>query len=75
MSSLNRIAIGLIRLYQKTASKLLSKCGVQCLHYPSCSQYAILAYQRYGFRRATAMAWLRFINCQPFSDRPYLDYP
>jgi putative membrane protein insertion efficiency factor len=71
----NRIAIGLIRLYQKTASKLLRNCGVQCLHYPSCSQYAILAYQRYGCRRATAMAWLRLINCRPFSDRSYLDYP
>jgi putative component of membrane protein insertase Oxa1/YidC/SpoIIIJ protein YidD len=75
MKPLNWLAILLIQIYQRTLSQRLYQRGVRCLHYPSCSQYAALAYQKYGFLKATQLAWCRYWDCQPFSGRPYIDYP
>jgi putative membrane protein insertion efficiency factor len=71
----NVTAIALIRLYQISLSRLLHRRGVRCLHRPSCSQYGILAYKKYGFGKATALTLSRYRDCHPFSGRPYVDYP
>jgi hypothetical protein len=75
MRLFNLLAIGLIRAYQATLSPVLSRRGVRCLHYPTCSQYGILAYRKYGFWRATRVTWRRYRDCHPFSGRPYTDFP
>jgi putative membrane protein insertion efficiency factor len=75
MRILNWLVILLIRVYQRTLSRYLQKRGLRCLHYPSCSNYGILAYQKYGFIKATILTWKRYQDCHPFSDRPYIDYP
>ena len=67
----NQFAIFLIKLYQKITISKKHKC----LHYPSCSNYAILAYQRYNFLPATKKNINRIRDCHPFSIRPYIDYP
>ena len=67
----NWFAILLIRIYQKTKRRKHSKC----LHYPSCSNYAILAFKKYFFLKALKLTIDRYKNCNPFSNRPYIDYP
>ncbi|MFY0631184.1 MAG: membrane protein insertion efficiency factor YidD [Flavobacteriaceae bacterium] len=60
-----------IRIYQSTKRRKYSKC----LHYPSCSNYAILALKKYGFIKAVKLSRKRYYDCNPFSHRPYIDYP
>jgi hypothetical protein len=67
----NKIAIISIRIYQNNAKNKKHKC----LHYPSCSNYSILAFQKYGFLKAFSLTIYRIRDCHPFSNRPYLDYP
>jgi len=71
ISFLNRLAIASIRQYQKFTVNKRHKC----LHFPSCSNYGILAYEKYSFITATKKIIHRFRDCHPFSSRPYLDYP
>lgn len=75
MKILNWLAIALIRGYQRIVSRVLNRRGLRCLHYPSCSEYSILAYRKYGFLKATIMTARRYQDCHPFSERPYIDYP
>ena len=58
------VAIGLIGVYRWTVSPLL---GSRCKYYPSCSQYAIDAYQARGFIRGTALSLWRLVRCNPWS--------
>ena len=57
------LAAGLIRLYQWTLSPLL---GPTCRFYPSCSNYALEALQRYGFLRGSWLAVRRIGRCHPW---------
>lgn len=71
MSLLNYIAIFLIRTYQKCTDKKRHKC----LYFPTCSNYGILAYEKYSFFLASKKTIKRIRDCHPFSNRPYIDYP
>ncbi|HEV3243871.1 MAG TPA: membrane protein insertion efficiency factor YidD [Chthoniobacterales bacterium] len=70
-----KIAIFLIRVYQRTLSRFLSRLGVRCRFHPTCSEYAILALQRFGFRRGTAKAFQRLIRCRPDNFSTCIDFP
>lgn len=70
LSFVNEIAIQFIRLYQRIPKK-----KKKCLHYPSCSNYGLLAYQKYNFIKATKRTINRIRDCHPFSNRSYIDYP
>jgi uncharacterized protein len=61
-------AVGLVRIYQKTASPLLpaffgSACG--CRFYPTCSQYAVDALRAHGMLRGSWLAARRIVKCTP----------
>jgi hypothetical protein len=71
ISWLNTQFIKLIKIYQLFTKNKKHKC----LHYPSCSNYAILALEKYSFIIAVKKIILRLRNCNPFSDRDYFDYP
>ncbi|PJF29222.1 MAG: membrane protein insertion efficiency factor YidD [Phototrophicales bacterium] len=58
------LALGLIRLYQKTLSRILPP---SCRFYPSCSQYTYEAIQIYGFFRGGWMGLRRIARCNPFN--------
>ena len=57
------VLIALIRAYQLFISPLL---GNHCRFYPSCSQYAREAIERYGVPRGVWLAIRRVLRCHPW---------
>ncbi|MCB1148722.1 MAG: membrane protein insertion efficiency factor YidD [Chlamydiia bacterium] len=53
----------LIRFYQICISPYLGPC---CRFYPSCSNYALEAYDKYGIFKGTWKTALRLLRCHPF---------
>lgn len=68
---LSYITLLIIKIYQLTKRRKYSKC----LHHPSCSNYAIIALNRYNFIKALKLIKRRYNDCNPFSNRSYVDYP
>jgi putative membrane protein insertion efficiency factor len=67
------IAIVLIRLYQKTLSPDHGPLKVffpdsYCRFHPTCSDYAIQAYEKHGFVKGSALATWRVCRCNPWND-------
>ena len=58
------VCIGLIRVYQKTLSRLL---GPICRFQPSCSHYTIEALRKYGLIRGLARGAWRICRCNPWN--------
>ncbi|MBF0286181.1 MAG: membrane protein insertion efficiency factor YidD [SAR324 cluster bacterium] len=56
------LIILLIRGYQRFISPFLPS---SCRFYPSCSQYALESYHRFGIFRGTQLCVLRLVKCQP----------
>jgi uncharacterized protein len=63
-----RVALGVIRVYQVTLSPLL---GARCRYHPSCSRYAMEAIGTYGILRGSLLAAWRLLRCNPFSPGGY----
>jgi len=63
-----RIIIFFIRLYKRFISPVLPS---SCRFYPSCSQYAIDAVEKYGAFRGIVMASYRILRCNPFNKGGY----
>ena len=64
MMVLRRIVILPIRAYQLLLSPMV---GQRCKYYPSCSEYAAQAVQRYGILRGLVLAGWRLLRCNPWS--------
>lgn len=64
----NRIPIMLIKFYQKNISPRFSPT---CKFYPTCSNYARQAYEKYNFFKATFLVTIRILRCNPFSKGGY----
>ncbi len=60
---MRHLAALLIRIYQWTVSPLL---GPRCRFYPSCSQYALEAIQRFGLVKGGWLAVVRLGRCHPW---------
>lgn len=72
---MKKLLIGLIHLYQKLISPLLSSLfGAHCRFYPTCSQYAVMAIEKYGAVRGSIKAAKRLARCNPFCEGG-IDYP
>ena len=56
-------SVKLIKGYRYWISPFLPS---SCRFYPSCSQYALESYQKFGFCRATYLSFLRLLKCNPF---------
>jgi putative membrane protein insertion efficiency factor len=54
----------MIRLYQRTLSKLL---GPVCRYYPSCSHYGYRAIEVHGAVKGSALTAWRILRCNPWS--------
>ncbi len=59
-----KIAVLCIRFYQVVLSPI--KGSGCCRFTPTCSTYAITAYQRFGFLRGTYLTAWRILRCHPF---------
>jgi hypothetical protein len=59
---MRRLAVGLIELYQRWISPLLP---ARCRFYPTCSEYAKQAIQKYGVLRGAGLAIKRLLRCHP----------
>jgi len=57
-------AVWLIRAYKRVLSPMLPP---SCRFYPSCSQYALEALERYGLFKGGALGIYRLLRCHPFS--------
>ncbi|WP_205091881.1 membrane protein insertion efficiency factor YidD [Thalassobacillus pellis] len=60
---MKHIFIGLIRFYQKFISPLKPPT---CRFFPTCSQYSLEAFRRFGFFRGAYLTVVRIAKCQPF---------
>ncbi|WP_018086829.1 membrane protein insertion efficiency factor YidD [Desulfurispora thermophila] len=57
-----------VRFYQKYLSPLK---GPTCRFYPTCSQYAITALEKYGIIKGGYLALVRVLKCHPFHPGGY----
>ena len=58
------VAIALIKSYRVLFAPFTAGA---CKYHPSCSQYALDAYRRYGFVRGTVLTGWRLLRCNPWS--------
>lgn len=63
-----KVLIFMIRLYQRFISPLFPR---QCRFYPTCSEYSVLALQKYGLRKGGLLALRRIVKCHPFHPGGY----
>lgn len=69
---LNRLSIYCIRFYQRVISPCLGPC---CRFQPTCSEYAIVAFQSHGFLKATLLVLKRLLRCHPWGGSGYDPVP
>lgn len=60
---MRRLAVGLIKIYQRTLSRVLPP---SCRFTPSCSEYGVQAISRYGVWRGGWLTIRRIGRCHPF---------
>lgn len=65
---MKRFVIFLIKLYRKYISPLKRP---SCRFYPTCSQYAITAIEKYGALKGGIMSIKRLCRCHPFNKGGY----
>ena len=61
---MKRVLIALVKFYRKYISPLRPPC---CRYYPTCSQYALEAVERYGPWKGGWLAFKRLMRCNPFN--------
>ncbi|MCR4924936.1 MAG: membrane protein insertion efficiency factor YidD [Clostridiales bacterium] len=59
---MKKIFIWLIRFYQKHISPLFP---ARCRYYPTCSNYALEAIERFGVFKGSLLALWRLLRCNP----------
>ena len=56
------IVIALITVYRTVLSPLFPAC---CRFTPTCSEYGLIAFKRYGFIKAFVLTVKRIVRCRP----------
>ena len=70
---MKHVCVFLIKLYRRFLSKLKAKpC---CRFYPTCSEYALCAYETHGFFKGTYLSLRRILRCNPFCRGGYDPVP
>ena len=65
---MKKVFLIMIKFYRKYISPLKRPC---CIYYPTCSQYAIDAIQKYGAFKGGLMSIKRILRCHPFHEGGY----
>ncbi|MDD6636969.1 MAG: membrane protein insertion efficiency factor YidD [Coriobacteriaceae bacterium] len=66
------LAVFLIRFYQMAISPLFPAC---CRFTPTCSQYALIAFRKYGFLKGFVLTAKRILRCRPGGPHGYDPVP
>ena len=69
---MKRVLIVLVRFYQTAISPYKKPT---CKYYPTCSNYAIGAIERFGAFKGSFLALYRILRCNPFSRGGYDPVP
>ncbi|MCI6730848.1 MAG: membrane protein insertion efficiency factor YidD [Lachnospiraceae bacterium] len=69
---MKKCLISLIRFYRRYISPMKPPC---CRYVPTCSQYAIIAIERYGVWKGGLLAVWRILRCNPFAKGGYDPVP
>ena len=57
-----KIAICLVKFYRLVISPVLPSC---CRFVPTCSEYSLIAFNKYGFLKGLKLTLKRIIRCHP----------
>ena len=68
---MSKVVIHLIRLYQKIPFSFHKSCR----YTPTCSSYAIEAYEKYGFFYGSYLTIKRILRCNPWGGFGYDPVP
>lgn len=69
---MRKLAIALIKCYQFAISPFL---GNNCRFYPGCSEYTLIAIERFGIVRGLTIAFYRVLRCHPWCQGGYDPVP
>ena len=61
----------IIKVYKKMLSPVFEKWGIKCKYYPTCSEYAYQAVEKYGVFKGSFLAFKRILRCNPISKGGY----
>lgn len=67
---MSKLIILIIKFYQRVISKYIF-VGRNCRFTPTCSQYSLQAYEKYGFFKGTFLSIKRILKCHPFHEGGY----
>lgn len=59
---MKNVMIAMVRFYQKNISPLM---GSHCRYMPTCSEYSIQAFEKYGFFKGFYKTVFRILRCNP----------
>ncbi|MGA2919261.1 membrane protein insertion efficiency factor YidD [Methanoregula sp.] len=71
----SNLCIKMIKFHQNHISHHLNKRGIRCRFYPTCSEYGIMAIQKYGVFKGIRKTWNRLTRCRPDNFESCIDYP
>jgi len=69
---MNKIPIRLIKWYQRLHA---ASGGSHCRYSPTCSNYALEAFSKFGFFKAGFLTFYRILRCNPLSKGGYDPVP
>jgi putative membrane protein insertion efficiency factor len=69
---MKRVLLALVRFYRRAISPYRPSC---CRYYPTCSQYAIEALEKYGAIKGGYLTVRRILRCNPFHEGGYDPVP
>lgn len=64
---MKKLVVGVLKFYKKFISPVLeSVFGKACRFTPTCSEYTIVALERFGVRKGLVMGIKRLAKCHPW---------
>ena len=67
-----RAAVLAIQFYRAAISPIFGPC---CRYVPTCSEYGLIAFQRYGFAKGLRLTVKRILRCRPGGPHGYDPVP